>query len=36
MWYVDGVRAGRMRSAGGLTYATVEETGHMVCFSFDF
>lgn len=31
-WDVEGKRAGRVRSSGGLTYATVEGAGHMVCF----
>ncbi|RDB27312.1 Carboxypeptidase Y [Hypsizygus marmoreus] len=30
VWEVDGKRAGRTRSAGGLTFATVEGAGHMV------
>ena len=34
-WIVDGVRAGRTKSAGGLTYATVDEAGHMVSSAFD-
>ncbi|KAI6044860.1 serine carboxypeptidase [Pisolithus marmoratus] len=29
-WYVNGNVAGRTRSAAGLTYATVNEAGHMV------
>ena len=29
-WKVDGERAGQTKSAGGLTYATVEKAGHMV------
>jgi len=33
-WMVDGVRAGRTKSAGGLTYATVDEAGHMVSPAF--
>src|SRR6266571_7839349 len=32
-WIVDGKKAGMMRSAAGLTFATVEGAGHMVsCF----
>jgi len=31
---VDGVRAGQTMSAGGLTYATVDEAGHMVSSAF--
>lgn len=30
VWEVDGKRAGRTRSARGLTFATVEGAGHMV------
>ncbi|KIJ51018.1 hypothetical protein M422DRAFT_65598 [Sphaerobolus stellatus SS14] len=29
-WTVDGKKAGRTRSFGGLTYATIEGAGHMV------
>ncbi|KAJ7737094.1 Alpha/Beta hydrolase protein [Mycena metata] len=29
-WTVDGKRAGRTRTAGGLTFATVDGAGHMV------
>ena len=29
-WTVDGTRAGRYKSANGLTYVTIEGAGHMV------
>lgn len=29
-WTVDGKRAGRTRSAKGLTFATIDSAGHMV------
>jgi carboxypeptidase C (cathepsin A) len=32
-WVVDGTVAGRTRSAGPFTFATVDAAGHMVCFS---
>jgi len=31
-WIVDGKAAGMTRSAGGLTFATIEGAGHMVRF----
>ena len=31
-WIVDGKAAGMTRSAGGLTFATIEGAGHMVHF----
>lgn len=30
-WLVDGKRAGLTRSAKGLTFATIDGAGHMVC-----
>lgn len=34
-WSVGGKVAGRTRSAGGLTFATIDGAGHMVrCFSW--
>jgi cathepsin A (carboxypeptidase C) len=33
-WYVSDKVAGMTRSAGGLTYATIFNAGHMVCGSF--
>jgi carboxypeptidase C (cathepsin A) len=33
-WFVDGKRAGAVRSAKGLTYATVDGAGHMVRLFF--
>lgn len=32
-WTVNKTRAGVTRSVGGLTFATVEGAGHMVCHS---
>ena len=34
-WIVDGKAAGMTRSAGGLTFATIEGAGHMVPFFAD-
>ena len=33
-WKVDGKPAGMTRSAQGLTFATIDGAGHMVCYSF--
>ena len=33
-WMVDGEAAGKTRSGGGLTFATVYEAGHMVRVAF--
>jgi carboxypeptidase C (cathepsin A) len=35
-WKVDGKTAGMTRSAQGLTFATIDGAGHMVCYSFSF
>lgn len=32
-WYIDGKSIGKTRSANGLTYATLEGAGHLVCFN---
>lgn len=34
-WNVDGKRVGKVRSAKGLTFATIEGAGHMVIFDVD-
>lgn len=32
-WFVNGKSAGNTRSANGLTFATIEGAGHMVCLT---